>query len=220
MDEEAGFLAAIGLAPAEDTTRLAYADWLDEQSDPGCRAKAEFIRLETRLATEPVDDYPALTAHLRQLAAGLNPDWLAVVSRPPVENCRGRLDQECPGAWSRLVPSELNARTCGSCLKTVHYVRSLADAQPHVRARSPVVVSLGVVREPGDIPPSRLLWNACWERPALLERKRLSRNGNGPRPDPPHPGAEEAREPPRPAPPRRQNRRPRRIERENWEELE
>ncbi len=32
MSEEAGFLAAIQSVPADQTTRLVHADWLDEQA--------------------------------------------------------------------------------------------------------------------------------------------------------------------------------------------
>ena len=53
MHEEAGFLSTISQTPADDTARLVYADWLDEQDDPTCQPKADFIRLETRMATAP-----------------------------------------------------------------------------------------------------------------------------------------------------------------------
>lgn len=42
MTEEQAMLRAICDAPAEDTVRLAYADWLDEYDRPG---RAEFIRV-------------------------------------------------------------------------------------------------------------------------------------------------------------------------------
>jgi uncharacterized protein (TIGR02996 family) len=41
MSEEAAFLAALKANPADDTTRLVYADWLDEHGAP---AKAEYLR--------------------------------------------------------------------------------------------------------------------------------------------------------------------------------
>lgn len=40
-DTETAFLAAIRANPADDTTRLVYADWLDERDDP----RAEYVRL-------------------------------------------------------------------------------------------------------------------------------------------------------------------------------
>ncbi len=41
------FLRAICAEPEDDTVRLVYADWLDENGDP---ARAEFIRLQVRRA--------------------------------------------------------------------------------------------------------------------------------------------------------------------------
>lgn len=218
MNEEAGFLSAIGQAPDEDTIRLAYADWLDEQPDPSGRPKAEFVRLETRLATESVEDYTTLTAHLHQLAATLEPDWLAVVSRPSIERCRSRLLHQCPGTWSRLIPSDLTARTCGACSRTVRYARTPDEVAACVRSGEPVVVSLGVPRLAGDVRP----WSAPACAPdlaALVERKRLSRAGEEHRP-PPRPDERPEQPPIRAPAPRRQNARHRRLEREDWEEME
>jgi uncharacterized protein (TIGR02996 family) len=48
MSDEEALLAAIAAHPEEDTPRLAYADWLDENDQP---ARAEFIRLQIELAT-------------------------------------------------------------------------------------------------------------------------------------------------------------------------
>ena len=48
LDEEAAFLKAIAHNPEDDTSRLVYADWLDEdeQYDP---VRAELIRLQCGL---------------------------------------------------------------------------------------------------------------------------------------------------------------------------
>jgi uncharacterized protein (TIGR02996 family) len=47
MSSHAAFLQAITSAPDDDTHRLVYADWLDDNGDP---RRAEFIRLQCRLA--------------------------------------------------------------------------------------------------------------------------------------------------------------------------
>jgi uncharacterized protein (TIGR02996 family) len=47
MSDEAAFLAALRANPADDTTRLVYADWLDEHGE---LAKAEYLRLVAALA--------------------------------------------------------------------------------------------------------------------------------------------------------------------------
>ena len=43
MSEYDSFLHAIVANPADDTVRLAFADWLDENGDT---TRAEFIRLQ------------------------------------------------------------------------------------------------------------------------------------------------------------------------------
>lgn len=47
MTDEAAFRAAILANPADDTVRLVFADWLQEQGDDD---RAEFIRVQCRLA--------------------------------------------------------------------------------------------------------------------------------------------------------------------------
>jgi uncharacterized protein (TIGR02996 family) len=46
MNEEHAFLSAILASPDDDTSRLVYADWLEERDDP----KGEFIRLQCKHA--------------------------------------------------------------------------------------------------------------------------------------------------------------------------
>src|SRR5262245_14221810 len=61
MSDEKALLAAIWDQPHEDTPRLVYADWLDEQGDPAKAARAEFIRMQCELARDPWDDSPRRT---------------------------------------------------------------------------------------------------------------------------------------------------------------
>lgn len=51
------FLRAICADPADDTVRLAYADWLDENGDP---TRAEFIRLQIAVPDRPAESDPDL----------------------------------------------------------------------------------------------------------------------------------------------------------------
>jgi uncharacterized protein (TIGR02996 family) len=53
MDDRRSLMAAILADPAEDTPRLALADWLDEHGDAHDRALAEFIRLQCEVARLP-----------------------------------------------------------------------------------------------------------------------------------------------------------------------
>jgi uncharacterized protein (TIGR02996 family) len=68
MSDEAGFLKAIVDQPAERSTRLVYADWLDEHDRP---REAEFLRLQLQ-AVE-------LNTRLLELAGHLDPKWLVAV---------------------------------------------------------------------------------------------------------------------------------------------
>ena len=54
MDDEAAILSAIAADPAENTPRLAYADWLDDHAEhlpdpPAARLRAEFIRVQCEI---------------------------------------------------------------------------------------------------------------------------------------------------------------------------
>ena len=83
--DELAFLAPIVAIPSDLTTRLVYADWLDEHDDP----RAEFIRVECELATldpsaERATNLRARSATLRsELAANpLWTEWVTLVARP------------------------------------------------------------------------------------------------------------------------------------------
>ena len=69
MRDEAGFLKSIADQPAERSTRLVYADWLDENN----RAReAEFLRLQIQAAE--------LNAkRLFELGGELDAKWLTAV---------------------------------------------------------------------------------------------------------------------------------------------
>lgn len=53
ISDEAAFLRTIIASPDDDTPRLVYADWLDENGHEDC---AEFIRLQIELAKTPQFD--------------------------------------------------------------------------------------------------------------------------------------------------------------------
>lgn len=52
MHDESHFLRVIAQQPEDDSLRLVYADWLEEQGD----VRAEYLRAEYRLRVEGVDD--------------------------------------------------------------------------------------------------------------------------------------------------------------------
>jgi uncharacterized protein (TIGR02996 family) len=69
MNDEAGFRLALEDDPADDATRLAYADWLEERGD----TRAEYLRLEHQLSQIPL--------RLAQLRKQIDPVWLARVRK-------------------------------------------------------------------------------------------------------------------------------------------
>jgi uncharacterized protein (TIGR02996 family) len=72
MSEEQAFLSAICAQPEEDTPRLAYADWLDENEAP---IQAAFIRTQCRLASCSAADpeYPDLVEQHTELLVQFGP---------------------------------------------------------------------------------------------------------------------------------------------------
>jgi uncharacterized protein (TIGR02996 family) len=235
MHDEDGFLAAIRLQPADDTARLVFADWLDEHDNDTFKRKAEFIRLELKIANEPLDDYISPTVQLQKLAAQIDPDWLVLISRPQIEGCATLTDRECPSVWSRLKPTQNpTVRSCEACQKTVCYARTLAEAQQITRSGFCAAVSPALPRLPDrGLHRPRPLMVIAWQQQELIERQRrpslrdelLAHNQRL--------QAEAARDAasaddsqprangrPTPRPPRRQKGRHRKIERENWEEAD
>lgn len=166
MTTEDAFLRAILHNPADDTPRLVYADWLDEQGDDASRLKAEFLRLTTRL-TEPgrtAGWRKARRKELQQLAAGLDTDWLAVVSKLKVENCAGKREDNwqarypamfefvCDKHWNQLTPTDdQTVRFCDSCRENVHYCDTIVTARQHAAEGHCIAVDLGVIRRDGDL---------------------------------------------------------------------
>ncbi len=50
---EAAFIADICANPDDTTPRLIYADWLEEQGDSFAKARADFIRVQCKIASSP-----------------------------------------------------------------------------------------------------------------------------------------------------------------------
>jgi uncharacterized protein (TIGR02996 family) len=85
--------------PEDDTPRLVYADWLEEQGDPMGAVRAEFIRVQCRLAQlapvgkgEKRPEVLALQRREHELFAGRRADWvksLPACFRGRAGFCRG-----------------------------------------------------------------------------------------------------------------------------------
>jgi uncharacterized protein (TIGR02996 family) len=181
-----GFLRAILEDPSNDAPRLIYADWLDEQGDPVAAAQAEFLRLTVQAAQSPgrKREKKARQQRLQQLAAELDTDWLAVVSRLPIENCAGkraeeeagrqryplRFDSLCDRRWDDLRTTEDRAvRFCHACRQNVHYCDTIMEARRHARQGHCVAVDLGVIRRNRDLEPQRMRMGRL--TPEMLRRE-------------------------------------------------
>jgi uncharacterized protein (TIGR02996 family) len=79
MDD--AFLAALAANFDDETTRLVYADWLDERGDP----RGPFLRAEVEWARLHLDDeaFPPALARLSIAQRGIDAEWVERVSRLP-----------------------------------------------------------------------------------------------------------------------------------------
>lgn len=172
------FLGNLLSDPKNDAPRLVYADWLEDRGDPDALAKAEFLRLTVQLVAEPGNaDWQQ---RLQELAVNLDTDWLAVVSRMPVEICpKKRLQRgprrplgvifeyQCHRRWEDLRPTGFEAvRTCPDCKEQVYYCDTIMKARDHAWADHCIAVDLGVIRRDDDLQPARMYLGR--PSPALL----------------------------------------------------
>ncbi len=121
MNLEAAFLDAIRAAPDDRGSRLAYADWLEEQADP----RGELIRIEEEMRQLPVfsDSYWQLKPRRDELRGGVVPDWLQTMRYgtdcqplfrhgvPDGWRERWRLVREFTDRWHRRPLGDVGGRT-------------------------------------------------------------------------------------------------------------
>ncbi len=79
MNREEAFLHDLRERPDDDLTRLAYADWLEEQDDP----RGRYLRVEVELSrlTEDVARYATLETELQDLRGQIEPEWQEQVGK-------------------------------------------------------------------------------------------------------------------------------------------
>jgi uncharacterized protein (TIGR02996 family) len=77
-------LQAVFAEPEDDTPRLIYADWLEDNGRPAEQARAEFIRVQVALARAAEDDpvSKALRARERELWNAHQEEWLQALPPP------------------------------------------------------------------------------------------------------------------------------------------
>ena len=124
MADEEAFLQAIDEAPGDETTRLVFADWLDEQGD---FQRANFLRLECAWAAQqvpanlrchwrkelpPIEErYPPVLRQLSEVDGAIDLRWIALVSRIAREfqSLTDRFAARIPVTRSER-PAEVSAR--------------------------------------------------------------------------------------------------------------
>jgi uncharacterized protein (TIGR02996 family) len=175
-----GFLRVLRANPQDDTTRLVYADWLEEQGDPIALQMAEFLRLSVQQPAGVLRTRTGrkrLRKRLQHLAAQLDTDWLAVVSRLDIELCRlapVSPSSVCDRHWEDLRPTEKRTvRFCDACQQHVHYCDTIIEARQHAAQHHCVAVDLGVIRRDGDLTGPRLLLGRIRVEDLQAERERL-----------------------------------------------
>ena len=167
MKDEQGFLRELLAWPDDRTTRLVYADWLEECDDPDSAIRAEFLRLELRLTElqESAAEREAVRARLLELREEIDEGWLASLDQALIENC-SRFSS-CPLRWEKLpVSGSPKERFCDSCRRWVFYFRAVEDARSNVALGLPVVVDSRISRTENDLEPgpASKRWWQFWKR--------------------------------------------------------
>jgi uncharacterized protein (TIGR02996 family) len=149
---ESAFLRSILDDPDDNTSRLVFADWLEEV---GQADKAQFVRLEVELSRLPrrEEGFAPLCEELSRLAGVLGFAWALALLRPGrLLNCgfpdvfpekagipwnlsarhtfAVRFEFPCPNRWADLQPTARpDVRYCDDCRRNVHYCTSQDEAE-------------------------------------------------------------------------------------------
>lgn len=175
-EEEQRFLAAIVLDPDAETNRLIYADWLEEQGDQ----RAEYLRLETRLAQIPKDhpEYPLVKKQKIDCQSRLlkgresmygNKTWfwlLHISRRTIIANCargskakpRLRFAFECPQQWNNLETTGADGvRFCSSCNERVFFCNTPEEGEHHASLGHCIALSLSAAEAAAEAHPAPMM---------------------------------------------------------------
>jgi formylglycine-generating enzyme len=157
---EETFLAAIVEDPAEPTTWLALADWLEEQGDP----RGELLRLTRALLQPDCEQRPAREERLRfLLGQGVRPCW------PTRSNALGMRFAWCPpGTFVMGSPPDEEERWGHEQQHRVTLTRGLwLGVTPVTQAQWQVVMGSNPSHfwglRGGNRPADQVSWNDCQE---------------------------------------------------------
>lgn len=151
---EEAFLKVLRENPGDLATRAAYADWLEARGD----IRHRYLRVEEELHRlldgepeiingEPV--FPDDALHLAPLLQELDTlswkcgaEWMRLVTRVPIRNCRQRHRVACPRTWAALAPTDDDAiRRCMTCFERVYFAETTEEAKIHAYEHRHVAIA-------------------------------------------------------------------------------
>src|SRR5581483_8841826 len=93
-----------------------------------------------------------LQGRLSEVGSGLDPEWVATVSRVPIEGCGVSFRFRCPKQWERLTPTaDRTVRFCEGCRREVFFCSTLSVAQTHAAVGDCIAVDSRLLRRDGDL---------------------------------------------------------------------
>ncbi len=150
-DKEDPFIRAILASPEDESPRLIYADWLDEQGDD---PRGEYLRIGCVLAKMSQDDpqFDELVVRFRELHFQVDRTWRTAVARVEIEACRSQFAFRCPKQWDKLqLSGQEHIRYCSACRKQVFYCDTITKAREHARQGDCVAVDPTLIRSVNDL---------------------------------------------------------------------
>lgn len=117
---ELQFVDAIRADPQDFPLRIVYADWLEQH---GNLRKAELVRL---LSVAPREG-PARD-RIRELGSQQPHDWMAILSRTPIDGCEQELQRDCAQRWETLASTDQpRVRRCHACGNDVYFCAMMPE---------------------------------------------------------------------------------------------
>ena len=162
------FLRTILETPSDSDALRVYADWLEENGEEES-PKIEYLRLSAEIGKLSLlnEQRERGRRRLQKLAARLDTNWLAVVSRLKIECCGSKIEENdanpdrrpslnwnyvCDRMWEDLTPTaDSRLRFSQSCQHNVHYCDNIDDARSHASQGHCVAVDLRVRRTVHDL---------------------------------------------------------------------
>ncbi len=149
QSDDDAFIAEILASPNDDTPRLIYADWLEDQGDH----RAEYLRLECEIAGLRKSDslFIELQPRMEALRKNIDVRWLTALGRTRIANC-AVFSYRCPLRWENLrILGEARTRHCDACNRHVHYCQSVDELKFHSRRGDCVAIDSFTKIEQRDI---------------------------------------------------------------------